>query len=238
MSLKYRLLIAPWVMLLGLGMMAAAQSGITLNGGAGQTVTFSGQGSGSQNIGVTLGSCNVAGVCTLSGTASGSGSLDSSGNFTLSSTANSIMLTSNGSGGYNVQASAPINFSLTGSANGQAGTLLSGTLNLLNFSQAQGSSTGTFNTNMGANLSITGGLLASAFTSSGGELSLNVQFPTTANISTLVGTNLSLVSTLGASGAGSISPTPEPDSLALFGAGMLVLGGFFRRRSRHLGNVA
>ena len=214
---------------LGMAVAAAAQSSIGLSGGAGQSTTFSGQGSGSQAVGVTLGECSMSGNCTLTGSGSGSGSLQSSGSFSLTSKANSILLTSNGAGGYTASASAPIEFNLTGSVNGQTGTLLSGTLNLLNFTQANGSSQGTFNSNLGANLNLTGGLLASVFTSSGGVLSLNVQFPTTTNISTLVGTNLSLVSTVSASGAGSISPTPEPSSLALIGAGLLLLGGCFRR---------
>ncbi|MGH9413779.1 MAG: PEP-CTERM sorting domain-containing protein [Terriglobales bacterium] len=209
---------------LALGVAAVAQSSIQLNAGAGQSVTFSGQGSGSQNVGVALGSCGLFGGCTLSGSGAGTGSLASSGSFTINSTANSIVLTPNGNGGFAASASAPINFNLSGSANGQTGTLLSGALNLLNFSQAQGSSQGSFNTALGANLNVTGGLLANAFTTTGGILNLNVQFPSNANISSLVGTNLSLTSTLSASGAGGISPTPEPSTLALAGLGLLVLG--------------
>ncbi|MGH9488649.1 MAG: PEP-CTERM sorting domain-containing protein [Terriglobales bacterium] len=203
---------------------AAAQSSITLAGGAGQKVTFQGQGSGSQAIGVSLGQCNMQGHCTLSGSGSGSGSLSSSGQFTLDTSANSIALTPNGAGGYSASATAPINFTLTGKANGQTGTLLSGALNLLNFTQASGSSKGTFNTSLAANLSLTGGLLENVFTASGGILNLNVNFPTSTNISALVGTNLSLAATLSANGAGGISPTPEPSSLALIGVGLLVLG--------------
>jgi hypothetical protein len=222
---------------LALGVAASAQSSIQLNGGAGQTVTFTGEGAGSQTIGVTLGTCNLGGHCALSGTGTGSGALQSSGTFTLDSKANSILLTSNGSGGYAASASAPIKFNLQGSASGQTGTLLSGTLNLLDFSQASGSSQGSFNSNLAANLDLKGGLLANIFTASGGVLSLNVQFPTSVNVSTLVGTNLSLAASLSASGAGGISPTPEPGTLLLVGAGLLVLGVGLRRH-RHSGMAA
>src|SRR6185437_8578793 len=158
---------------LGLGVAASAQSSIVLQGGAGQSVVFTGQGSGTSDIGVNLGSCSMSGTCTLSGSGSGSGALASSGSFTLTSKSNSILLTSNGAGGYSASASAPIDFSLSGSANGQTGTLLSGALNLLNFTQANGSNKGEFNTNLAANLSLTGGLLANVFTTSGGVLSLD-----------------------------------------------------------------
>ncbi|MGH9468701.1 MAG: PEP-CTERM sorting domain-containing protein [Terriglobales bacterium] len=211
-------------LLLALGVGAAAQSTITLDGGAGQTVTFSGQGSGSQSIGVILGSCSQQGTCTLSGSGSGSGALASSGNFTLDSAVNSILLTSNGNGGYTASSSPPIDFTLNGTANGQTGTLLAGTLNLLNFAQASGSSTGTFNTNLAANLNLTGGLLENVFSAVGGVLSLNVQFPCTMNVGMLAGTNLSLAATLSANGAGGITATPEPSTLALMGVGLLVLG--------------
>ncbi|MGH9479377.1 MAG: PEP-CTERM sorting domain-containing protein [Terriglobales bacterium] len=224
-------------MLAFLGTAAMAQSSITLDGGAGQHVVFSGQGSGTANIGVSLGSCNMKGDCTLSGTGSGSGSLSSSGSFTLDSAANSIMLTSNGHGGYSASATAPIDFKLTGSANGHTGTLLTGTLNLLNFTQASGSSQGTFNTNLAANLSLTGGLLANVFTATGGILNLNVSIPTSTNVSTVVGTKLSLAATLSASGAGGVSPTPEPSTLALMGVGLLALG-FGLRRARHQAGIA
>ncbi|MGH9472357.1 MAG: PEP-CTERM sorting domain-containing protein [Terriglobales bacterium] len=222
-------------MLAFLGTAAMAQSSITLDGGAGQHVVFSGQGSGTANIGVSLGTCNMKGDCTLSGTGTGSGSLSSSGSFTLDSAANSIMLTSNGHGGYSASATAPIDFTLTGS--GHTGTLLTGTLNLLNFTQASGSSQGTFNTNLAANLSLTGGSLANVFTANNGILNLNVSLPASFNVSTVVGTNMSLAATLSASGAGGVSPTPEPSTLALMGVGLLALG-FGLRRARHQAGIA
>ncbi len=230
MKLKYRVMFAPLLVLLGMCVAASAQSGIALQGGSGQTVTFTGQGAGTQGINVALGTC-TGDSCTLSGTAQGAGTLNSTGNFTITSAANSISLMSNGSGGYNVTSTSPIDFSLTGTSNGNTGTLLTGTLNLLNFTQVTGSTLGTFNYDMGVNLNVTGGMLASAFTDNGGELSLNVQLPAGANISSLVGTSNSLIANADCQ-PGSLSPTPEPSSLAMLGAGMLILGGFLRRRAR------
>lgn len=216
-----------------LGVTAAAQSTIQLKTGPGQVVTFSGEGSGSQNIGVTLGACTWNGDCSLGGAGTGSGSLASSGTFSIRSSANSIVLTPNGGGSYSASASAPIYFNLTGSANGQKGMLLTGTLNLLTFSQTPNSNQGTFNTGMGANLNVTGGMLASLFGSDGAALTLNVNFPCGGSLSGLAGTNRSLISSLSASGAGGISPAPEPSTLALVGAGLLVLGLGLRIRHPH-----
>ncbi|MGH9483583.1 MAG: PEP-CTERM sorting domain-containing protein, partial [Terriglobales bacterium] len=124
-------------------------------------------------------------------------------------------------------------FNLTGTANGQTGTLLAGTLNLLDFSQAQGSAAGSFNTGLGANLNLTGGLLAGLFSSGGGVLNLDVHFPCGGNIAGLSGTFRSLISALAGRGAGGVSPAPEPSTLALAGTGLLVLGLGLRLRRPH-----
>lgn len=225
--------IAGFAMMSALGVTAAAQSTIQLSAGPGQVVTFTGQGSTSQNIGVTLGACSWSGSCSLGGAGTGSGTLASSGTFSIRSSVNSIVLTPDGGGRYTATASAPIYFTLTGSANGQSGTLLAGTLNLLTFSQTQTDSQGTFNAGMGANLNVTGGMLASLFGSEGAALSLNVNFPCGGSLSGLAGTNRSLISSLSASGAGGISPAPEPSTLALVGAGLLILGMGLRMRHPH-----
>lgn len=220
-------------LLVGMSVAASAESIIVLSGGAGQTVMFSGQGSGTQTIGIELGQCQMNGDCVLSGTGSGSGTLASSGTFTINSQANSIVLSPNGSGGFNASASAPIDFTYNGSASGQTGTLLHGTLGLNDFDQAQGSASGSFNSALNTNLLLSGGLLASLFNSSQGALGLNVTFPANFNVSTLVGTNLSVAGSLPGTGAGSVTPTPEPGTLLLMGAGMLALGLCLRRGIRH-----
>ncbi len=228
-------------LLLAVSAPLAAQSGITMEGGPGQSVTFTGQGSGTNTIGVALGTC-TGGACSLTGTESGTGSLSSTGSFDITSTANSISLTpsSTTAGLFTVNATSPINFTLTGTAGSQSGTLLSGSLDLVNFYQqpgptvGSGSMIGSFNENMAANMTITGGILASAFSSNGGVMQLNVQFTSPVSISTLEGTSLSEVATLISS---SITPTPEPSSLLLFGAGLLMLGGVLRRRLRYQGGM-
>ena len=222
-------------LMLAVSLPLAAQSGISLEGGPGQTVTFTGQGHGTSTVGVTLGTCSGQ-QCSLTGMETGYGSLSSSGNFDITSTAGSITLANTSTAGlYSVTSTAPINFNLTGSANGQSGTLLTGSLNLVNFYQqpgptnGSGSMVGSFNANMQANMTVTGGLLASAFSNAQAVLQLNVQFTAPIAISTLEGTNGSLVAQLISS---SITPTPEPSSLLLFGSGLLMLGGVLRRRMR------
>ncbi|TAN21975.1 MAG: PEP-CTERM sorting domain-containing protein [Acidobacteria bacterium] len=225
--------IAGLAMIAALSATGAAQSTIQLNAGPGQVVTFTGQGSTSRTIGVTLGACSWSGDCSLGGAGTGSGSLASSGTFNIRSSANSIVLTPNGGGSYTASASSPIYLTLTGSANGQSGTLLAGTLTLLNFVQTKSASQGRFNTSISANLNVTEGMLASWFGSDSAVLGLNVEFPCGGSLSGLTGTNRSLVSSLSASGAGGISPAPEPSTLALVGAGLLVLGVGLRIRHPH-----
>lgn len=219
-------------MLAFLGTAAAAQSSIFLMGGPGQEISFTGQGSGTQNIGVSLGTCSGT-SCSFTGTGSGTGSLYSVGNFTLDSTAGSIMLSPDGHGAYNATATAPIDFSLVGGS----GTLLTGTLNLVDFSQSSGASEGYFNSSLASNFTVTGGSLASAFDGNPGAMNLDVTFPGTTNISTLSGTTQSLAATLSQDCASGISPTPEPSTLVLMGVGLLALG-FGVRRARTQAGLA
>lgn len=205
-------------------------TGIVLEGGAGQSVTFSGQGASGGGIDVNLGSCGVAG-CSMSGTFSGGGGLAAAGTFTLTSAENSIVVNPTASAGlYSVSSSSPIAFNLTGTANGSTGTLLSGTLNLVNFYQPSlpgglGWVIGEFNVptagGVAPDATITGGLLANAFTSAGGILQLNVQMASPTPISSLIGTGAHLSSVPISS---SLTPTPEPATLFLLLAGFLGLG--------------
>ncbi len=137
-------------LLLGLGVAAAAQGSILLQGGAGQAITFTGQGAGTDTIAVTLGACDGSGISTLSGTGVGSGSaaIASSGSFSITSSPSSTILTPFPQGDYdaynfyNGSPSAPgcyapshcgANFVFTGSTRGQTGTLLTGVLGSAQF---------------------------------------------------------------------------------------------------------
>ena len=138
------------VVLLLLAGIASAQDQITLNGTASGAITFTGAGSGTggSNLTMSLGSCGLGSHC-ITGTATGTGSLASTGTYELSG--GPLSLTSVSAGNWNV--SGILNFAyFNGGTN-----LLSGTLNLLNFTQV--GSLGLFNDTLTANLTgLTGSL--------------------------------------------------------------------------------
>jgi hypothetical protein len=218
--------------LVGVGS-ANAQTGITLTANKSQSVNFTGMGKNTDSnpvagseVGITLGTC-FKGECTEKGTGSGTGAFASSGAFTLTSGQGSIIATLVNAtlGTWSVSETAPIVFDY-----GTKGSLLSGDLNLLSFMQSPKTKSGTFDWSGQADLTITGGSLASAFTSSGGILEVNVLFGSTKNITTLLGTT---TSTRGTFTGGQLTPTPEPSAFAIFllGSGMLLIGGLLRRRT-------
>lgn len=214
---------------------ASAQTGISLTGTR-QTVTFTGEGHDTptcpdcgSEVGLTFGTC-AAGHCTLKGT--GSGYMNTA-EFTITSTLGSILATMVSPNTWSLSdpTNAPIDFSFGGTATHPNSSLLSGTLNLLDFTYTQGpGKNGYFDETGIADLTITGGSLSSLFTSAGGILQLNLTFGATAkNISTLLGTT----SKVGGNFAGgNVSPTPEPSAFAIFlvGSAMLVVGSLMKRR--------
>ena len=214
----YRFAAAAFVVVLVLlAGMASAQDQITLNGTASGAITFTGAGSGSggSNLTMSLGSCTLGSHC-ITGTATGTGSLSSTGSYELSG--GPLSLTSVSPGSWNV--SGILNFAyFNGGTN-----LLSGTLNLLNFTQV--GSLGLFNDTLTANLTGLSGSLASSIGSSA---------ITDITIVIRNGVNLSGLGN-GANASASISsgeiflPTPEPGSMVLFGSGLVAVGSMLRRR--------
>ena len=223
-------------LLLGAG--AAAQSVINLQGGAGQTVTFTGMGAGTTSLGMTLGSCGFGGGCVLYGLGAGSGNLASSGVFLIDTAPGSIQAGASGSDALALQSSAPIEFPYYGvaAATGQMGLLLDGTLNLTNFSLAASNQSGT-TADVGGYLTVSGGSLAAAAGSTLG-LTLGVDLPSWTSLTSLVGTGNSLSAALAGGTLAEISPTPEPAGWMLAALGALILGGGYIRRRLQPGTLA
>lgn len=206
---------------------AAAQSQITLGGSRG-LLTFTGMGSGSPNtLSLNFGSCK-SGTCSLGGTGSGTGALTSGpSHYQFINTAGAITLTlANAAlGEWNVSQTSATIFNY-----GSNGSLLSGTLDLLNFVQSLGSSGGMFNYAGNANLTITGGSLASAFSSSNGILDIKIFFRSATNIESLLGTSGRIGSQIA---SGNVLPAPEPSSILMLGSGLMLAGGMLRSKLRN-----
>jgi len=190
----------------------AATNQITLGGTATDTLTFKGSATGWT---LTFASN------TLSGTATGQGTLTPiSGTYDINSSGITITGTSSGAGTWNISQSGGLGFEIESST---MTDLLSGTLQLINL--AQTGSTGTFNYDLAANLTVSGGSDASLFGSSG-VVGITIDFDTPTSLSTIVGTS----NTLGANVSSGEVYTPEPMSMVLVGSGLILLGGLARRR--------
>jgi hypothetical protein len=116
--------------------------------------------------------------------------------------------------------STPLTLTLN-SISGPAGTL-TGHVTLVSFTQTHQS--GTFNDTLVANVTVTSATGSLASNSGNLILSLNLGSPNA--IDNLCGP------TKITNGAGTLYLTPEPESLLLFGSGLLALGGSLRRRIR------
>jgi len=225
MNHKLAVILAVTVCVMLASTMTPAQTSIVL-GKPSQTAHFVGMGS-SSSVGFQFGFCRKDGRCTSSGKANGTGLLGSGpAPYSFTSTLNSITLTlvNAAAGTWSVSETAPILFSY-----GKGGSLLTGDLNLLNFVEAPGTTQGMFNYSASTNLVVTGGSLASVFTSSHGVLDVVLQFHNGKNIESLLG-NFKVLGTH--IGGGEILTTPEPTSLLLIGSGLFVVGTFLRFRKK------
>jgi hypothetical protein len=192
-----------------------------------QKIVLTGTGS-STKLNIDLGSCS-GGTCTLSGVAKGYGTFapPASALYTISSPANLTLKEINATTGlWEVASNAnTIKFNY-----GTGGSLLTGYLNDLEFSQIPSVVSNGHDEYLGtANVTITGGSLDKT---SGME----VQFLVTNSpkyFQSLTGSGNTGSSIAISYGEGPLYPTPEPATLALLGAGFLLVGGVVRTRFRH-----
>jgi hypothetical protein len=209
---------------------AFGQTQITL-GGSTNNVQFAGLGAGNPNqVAVTfLGTCGKTGGVTntcVSGTAAGTGALLSGpAPWEIIDVKHAVKITMTfvGAGSWSVSQTGNLLFEY-----GTGGSLLSGNLQLLTFSQLAGDNLGNFNTQATVNLTNLSGSLAPIFSPLGGKLNFAVLFKQgTPNVATLLGTTNIIKAKVD---HGAVHPTPEPSSIALFGSGLVAVGGFLRRR--------
>ena len=125
---------------------------------------------------------------------------------------------------WNITQSAPLTFCFDGCG---AGSLLTGTLELV--SLVETGKTGTFNDDLTANIVITGGSLASML-GPDAVLSITVDFASKAKLRLATLTSGQTVAAKISDGE--LTPTAEPVSMVLVGSGLLLLGGFVRRRRK------
>lgn len=198
---------------------AAAQSEITL-GGSTTNVIFQGT-SSTNTLAVTLGGCNLKGACTVGGQAFGTGSLLSGpAPWSITSTLGTITLTlvNAAAGLWDFAQTSKICF-----AYGKLGSLLTGSLQLVNLAQAPGFNRAVAN----ADLIVTGGSLASLLQH--GSMEVTISFGTKTNLESMLGTTGHLN---GKVSSGALVPTPEPSSMLLLGTGLLAAGSMLRFRRR------
>jgi len=199
---------------------ATAQNQITLDGSS-NSMTFTGTGGGNW----TLSLPSVG----LKDTAFGSGTLYTSTSYPFIITQGAGVTitgteTGPGSNVWNITQSGALDFSF-----GTGGSLLTGTLQLVDLTQT--GATGSFNDDLTVNLAITGGSLASILGPSA-ILDITIDFAKTKGVAGVLG-NLTSGQTLKANiSDGELTPTAEPVSMVLVGSGLLLLGGFVRRRRR------
>jgi PEP-CTERM motif len=128
---------------------------------------------------------------------------------------------------WTVSQSAPLTFCFSQDAGCTGTVYLEGNLQLLNMLNA--GTTGAFNYNSTGNLTDLTGLvgLTSEFPGGTGVVNLNFSTHNMPTLGSLLGTTSSKFGTINFL---TVSTTPEPTSMLLFGSGLLALGAILRRR--------
>ena len=121
-------------------------------------------------------------------------------------------------------ASGTLNFEITSMQGGLGTPLLMGTLTVVDLAQAF--STGTTNTSVGADMTITGGSLIGEYPGKTGVSQLTINL---AGLGFLPGLSTTMTTKLGGATLDAL-PTPEPWSMLLYGSGLVLIGFFLRRR--------
>jgi hypothetical protein len=211
--------------------LASAQDDIDLNTnlpGTGR-VAFTATGGGNFNVNMCASVAN--GVClgnSFSGSGTGEGQfLNDNGFYTLSNAGGvtGTLVSAQNCHVCTWSLSGSIGFDYYSGLNETGTYLLGGTFTLVSMTQTKNVNGVGFNQLMTINFSPTGGTLAQYFVS-GGTIKLNVAFTTANSIMTLPKGQ----SRFGWVVDGSVTPTPEPGTMALLGSGLLIVGGFLRRK--------
>src|SRR5215813_11115344 len=179
---------------------------IVLGGSVNTPIKFTGTGLGAFRVNFNISNLGASGLGTLS----------SSGFYSIVNNG-SIVTTGGSCGGgcYLLSETGPLSFSYGSTAGGT--DLLTGDLTLVSIAQAaQG---GIFNDQLLVNFAVTGGSLASAFTTNNGIVNLTIKFTTKTSLAAIQLNQQLLAKVV----SGAVFPVPEPASLMLLGGGLVML---------------
>jgi len=173
--------------------------------------------------GITFTSAGTGGLVTANVNATGSATSSlPTGDYTYTLVGGPATLTPIGAGDYTAS-NTPITLTLAGT---DVTGGLTGTVGLIDLSQS--GLGGIVNYNFLANVIVTAasGTLGEFASAGSGTLNLALKLSSMTPIDDLTSASASISS-------GSLTPSPEPSTMLLFGSGLLLLGGFLRRQPHH-----